>query len=216
VEFLLFLIQVFIISFSGAMQPGPVTATVIKMGVHNRWAGALLAAGHGIIEFPLMVIIILGMGKYFQMQKVQIAIGLAGGAFLIIMAIQTFLGLKSQVNTEPKALESKSALNQSGSGPVLAGIILTASNPYFLIWWTTIGLSLAQKAKGFGIWAFAIFAVAHWSVDLIWLQLLSFAGCKGSVLLGRKGFTYILAFCGAALFGFGLWFIYSALELLFQ
>jgi threonine/homoserine/homoserine lactone efflux protein len=205
-DFLLFLIQVFIISFSGAMQPGPVTATVIKMGASNRWAGALLAAGHGIIEFPLMVIIILGMGKYFQMEKIQIAIGLAGGAFLIIMAIQTFLGLKSQVNTEPKAMEGK---------PVLAGIILTASNPYFLIWWTTVGLSLAQKAKGFGIWAFAIFAVAHWSVDLIWLQLLSFAGCKGSALLGRKGFMYILAFCGVALFVFGVYFIYGAAKLLF-
>ncbi len=213
-EFMLFLIQVFIISCSGAMQPGPVTATVIKMGAHNRWAGSLLAAGHGIIEFPLMVIIILGMGKYFQMENVQIAIGLAGGVFLLILAIQTFTGLKSQVDTESKSLEGKSALSRSGSGPVMAGIILTASNPYFLIWWATVGLRLAEDAKGFGIWAFAIFAVTHWSVDLIWLQSLSFVTFKGSVLLGRKGFKVILAFCGAALLGFGLWFLIGALKLI--
>lgn len=206
-EFLLFIMQVFIVSWSGALYPGPVTATAIKMGARNRWAGTFLAAGHGIIEFPLMVIIILGMEKYFKMNKVQIAIGLAGGIFLIMMAIQTFKGLKSQIDTESNALEGK---------PVIAGIILTASNPYFLLWWATVGLGFAEKAREFGIWAFAIFAVTHWSVDLIWLQLLSFASNKGSVLLGRKGFKIILAFCGVALLGFGLWFLYGAFQLLSQ
>ncbi len=212
-KFLLFIIQVFIISWSGAMQPGPVTATVIKMGARNRWAGTLLAIGHGIIEFPLMVIIILGMEKYFKMENVQITIGLAGGVFLIIMAIQTFTGLKSQTNIE-SGLEEKHSLSKNGSGPVMAGIILTASNPYFLLWWASVGLELAEKAREFGIWAFAIFAVTHWSVDLIWLQLLSFVTFKGSVLLGRKGFMVILAFCGAALLGFGVWFLIGAIQLL--
>jgi len=55
VAFLFFLAQVLIISCSGAMQPGPVTATAIAMGARNRYAGTLLAIGHGIIEFPLMV-----------------------------------------------------------------------------------------------------------------------------------------------------------------
>ncbi|MBN2588413.1 MAG: LysE family transporter [Sedimentisphaerales bacterium] len=203
---LIFLGSVFIISISGALQPGPVTATTITMGAKNKWAGTLLAIGHGIIEFPLMVIIILGMGKYFEMPKVQITIGLAGGFFLVLMGIQIFLNLKSNTDNESKALHEK---------PVLAGIILTASNPYFLLWWATVGLKLAQEAKGFGIWAFAIFAFVHWSVDLIWLQFLSLASFKGSTLLGRKGFLYILGFCGFMLFVFGLFFLYGALKLLF-
>lgn len=183
------------------MQPGPVTASVITMGTRNRWAGTLLAIGHGIVEFPLIIVIILGMGKYFQIPKVQIVIGFAGGAFLIIMAVQTFLGLKTKADSEPKAINKK---------PVLAGIILTISNPYFLIWWATVGLALATQAKKLGLWAFVLFALAHWSVDLIWLQLLSWASFHGSVLLGRHGLKIILAFCAAALFGFGLFFIYNA------
>lgn len=204
-DLLVFFGSVFIISISGALQPGPVTATTITIGAQNKWAGTLLAIGHGIIEFPLMVIIILGMGKYFEMPKVQIVIGFAGGLFLVLMAIQIFMNLKSDTDTESKALHGK---------PILAGIILTASNPYFLVWWATVGLKLAQEAKGFGIWAFAIFACVHWSVDLIWLQFLSWASFKGSTLLGRKGFIYILAFCGAALLIFGLIFIYNALKML--
>ena len=189
------------------MQPGPVTATAIGMGARNRWAGALLAIGHGIIEFPLMVVIILGLGKYFKLPKIQIVIGLAGGAFLIVMAIQGFLSMKARADNESKALKDK---------PILAGIILSAGNPYFLLWWASVGLALATQATKWGIWAFALFALAHWSVDLIWLQILSWASFKGSVLLGQSGLRIALILCSAALLGFGLFFIYNATNTLIK
>jgi threonine/homoserine/homoserine lactone efflux protein len=206
-DLLFFLTQVLIISCSGAMQPGPVTATVITMGARNRYAGTLMAVGHGIIEFPLMVVIVLGVGRYFEMPKVQIAIGLAGGIFLILMGIQSLLSLNAEANVESKSL---------GSRPVLAGIILSAGNPYFLLWWATVGLALATQATKWGIWAFALFALTHWSVDLVWLQILSWASFKGSTLLGPRVLRVVLIFCSAALFGFGLFFIYRAANLLFQ
>ncbi|HUU16824.1 MAG TPA: LysE family transporter [Sedimentisphaerales bacterium] len=199
--FLFFLAQVLIISCSGAMQPGPVTAAAIAMGARNRWAGTLLAIGHGIIEFPLMVLIIFGLGKYFELQKVQIAIGLAGGAFLLLMAIQGLLSLKAKAENKSRVFTNK---------PVLAGIILSAGNPYFLLWWATVGLALATQATQWGIWAFALFALTHWSVDLIWLQILSWASSKGSVLLGPRGMRIVLMICSAALLVFGLFFVYNA------
>jgi threonine/homoserine/homoserine lactone efflux protein len=206
VAMLVFLGEVFIISFTGALQPGPVTATAITIGTRNRWAGTLMAIGHGIIEFPLIAVIVLGMGKYFQIPKVQIAIGLAGGVFLILMGVQTYLGLKADADSKPKALHGK---------PILAGIILSASNPYFLLWWATVGLALANQAPAeWGIWAFVLFALTHWFVDLIWLQLLSWASFKGSVLLGPHGLRIVLMFCAAALLGFGIFFIYNAANLL--
>ena len=204
---LFFLAQVFIISITGALQPGPVTATTITMGTRNRWAGTLMAVGHGMIEFPLIVVIVLGMGKFFQIQKVQVGIGLAGGTFLILMAVQTYLSLKANGVNESKVLKGK---------PILAGIILSASNPYFLLWWATVGLALATQATKWGIWAFVLFALTHWSVDLIWLQVLSWASFKGSTLLGQRGLRVVLMFCSAALFGFGLYFIYMAVDLLLQ
>jgi len=207
VALLLFLAQVFIISITGALQPGPVTATAITMGARSRWAGSLIAVGHGIIEFPLMVVIVLGVGMYFKMPKVQIAIGLAGGIFLIFMGIQSFLSLKTEAEVEAKSLDSR---------PILAGIILSAGNPYFLLWWATVGLALATQATKWGIWAFALFALTHWSVDLIWLQVLSWASFKGSTLLGQRGLKGVLILCSAALFGFGLFFIYRAADLLIQ
>ncbi len=200
---LFFLAQVFIISLTGALQPGPVTATAITMGTRDRWAGTLMAIGHGIIEFPLIVVIFLGMGKFFQIPKVQVVIGLAGGTFLLLMAVQTYMSLKANGVNEPKALKGK---------PILAGIILSASNPYFLLWWATVGLALAnQVPPQWGIWAFVLFALTHWFVDLIWLQLLSWVSSKGSDLLSDYNLNCILKGCSAAMLLFGVNFIFLSL-----
>ncbi len=198
---LFFLLQAIGISLSGVMAPGPLTAAAVAMGARSRYAGTFIAVGHGIIEFPLMILIILGMGKIFESTKTQIVIGLAGGTFLLIMAVQILIALKTTDT------QQQTARNQN---PVLAGVILSVANPYFLIWWATIGLALATTARRFGIWAFGLFAIAHWLCDFVWLQALSWASFKGTKLLGAKSQRIVLMICSAALFFFGLFFIYNA------
>ncbi len=183
------------------MAPGPVTAAAIGMGTRSRYAGMLIAVGHGIVEFPLMVLIVLGLGRILKLPTAQIIIGLAGGAFLLIMAIQMLKSLRATEEQQTKTTKST---------PVLTGIILSASSPYFLLWWATVGLTLATTATGIGIWAFVIFAIVHWLCDLIWLSVLSWASFKGSVLLGPRGMRIVLMICSVALLVFGLFFIYNA------
>ena len=198
---LFFLFQVVAISLSGVMAPGPVTAAAIAMGARSRYAGAFIAIGHGIIEFPLMILIVLGMGRILKLPTAQILIGLAGGVFLLILAVGMLKSLRSAEIQET---------NVAKGAPMLAGIVLSAGNPYFLFWWATVGLALATTATGMGIWVFALFAVVHWLCDLIWLSALSWASFKGSVLLGPRGMRIVLMICSAALLVFGLFFIYNA------
>jgi threonine/homoserine/homoserine lactone efflux protein len=205
-ELVWFLIQVFIISISGAMQPGPVTATAITMGTRSRWAGSLLAVGHGIVEFPLMVLIILGLGTIFQMTLSQIIIGIAGGLILLYMAYGMFRTALHPVAVQAGARKDK---------PILAGIVLTVSNPYFLIWWATVGLGLATSATKFGLHAFVLFAVVHWLVDFMWVTALSFASFHGTTLLGPKVYQRIMQTCAGAMLFFGLFFLYKAGVILF-
>ncbi|MFQ6034998.1 MAG: LysE family transporter [Sedimentisphaerales bacterium] len=202
-ELLFFLIQVVIISLSGVMAPGPLTASAIAIGARSRYAGPLIAIGHGIVEFPLMILIILGMDKIFKSTSTQIIIGLAGGTFLLIMAIQMLRSLPDSQN--PGADVAK-------SGPVVVGVILSGGNPYFLLWWATVGLTLAMTAKGLGIWAFALFAIVHWLCDLVWLGALSWASFKGSMLLGPRVQRTVLLICALVLIAFGLFFIYNAIR----
>ena len=198
---LLFLLGAFVISFSGAMLPGPITATVITMGARNRYAGELLAIGHGIIELPLMVLITLGMGRILELAATQIIIGLAGGAILFLMAAQMLTALRSSKSGETKVLRNN---------PVLAGIILSAGNPYFLLWWATVGLKLVIEARGFGVWAFGLFAMVHWLTDFMWFSALSWASFKGSTLMSERAQKKVLGVCAAVLFLFGVFFICSA------
>lgn len=206
-KLLLFLFQVFFVSLSGALQPGPVSATAISLGARNRWAGTLLAVGHGIVEFPLMVLIVLGLGNFFQKTAVKIVIGSAGGIVLLFMAYSMF------------KTAARSAVAQAASTktrPVLAGIILTASNPYFLVWWTTVGLGFAITATNFGLHAFVLFAVVHWLVDFVWVTMLSFASFHGKALLGPKPLVIVLKICAAAMLLFGLFFLHNSVTLLIK
>jgi len=197
-ELLLFLLNVVGVSLSGALAPGPVTAAAIGMGSRNRFAGVLIALGHGVVEFPLMVLLIFGVGRLLVLPSISAAIGLIGGGFLLLMGVQMLRGL-GRVEAE--------AVPMTRSGPLAAGILLSAGNPYFLIWWATVGLTLITIAQGFGIWAFGLLAIAHWSCDLVWLTALSWASFKGSVLLGPRSQRIVLAVCAAAMFGFGLYFV---------
>jgi threonine/homoserine/homoserine lactone efflux protein len=200
-ELVWFLVRVVGVSLSGVMMPGPVTAAAIAMGARNRWAGALMAVGHGIVEFPLIVLITLGMKEIIESTPIKIVIALAGGAFLIIMAARMLKNLKDA--NKPQVTVSKSA-------PLLAGVILSVGNPYFFIWWATVGLALATTATGLGVWAFALFALVHWLCDLVWLEALSWASFKGSVLLSPCRQRIVLVVCAMVIFGFGLLFIAGA------
>ncbi|MBN2136597.1 MAG: LysE family transporter [Sedimentisphaerales bacterium] len=200
-----FLLSVVGISLSGVMAPGPVTATTIVMGSRNRWAGVLIAVGHGIVELPLIILIVLGINRILKSQPVQIGIGLAGGLFLIIMAVQIMGSLRR--------LDEQQTESPKGT-PIIAGIVLTAGNPYFLLWWATIGLGLATRAGDRGAWAFALFALVHWLCDLVWLAALAWASFKGSELLGTRALRVVLIICSLALFAFAAMFLYDAVGML--
>src|SRR5512133_2621360 len=94
--------QVLMISVSGVMAPGPVTAATLAAGVRSRHAGAMIAIGHGIIEFPLMLAIILGARTFLTSHGFQVTAGLAGGIALAGMGGMMLWGLRRFVPAEQK------------------------------------------------------------------------------------------------------------------
>lgn len=196
-----FLVKAVVISLSGVMAPGPMTAATVAAGARRRHAGLLAALGHAVIEFPLMILIVVGVGKVFKYEGVQIAIGSAGGAFLLLLAVQMLLALRKSGGTSEVPAQRH---------PFWAGVILSGGNAYFLLWWATIGLALATQAAGLGILAFALFAVVHWLCDLLWLEALSLASFRGARLLGGRSQQIVLGLCAAAMLVFGCTFLYDA------
>jgi threonine/homoserine/homoserine lactone efflux protein len=195
-----FLCKVVIISLSGVMAPGVITAATIALGAKDPKAGAVISIGHGMVEIPLIILIVLGLSSILKSTTAQIAIGIVGGLVLMFIAV-TMLNeyRKPPAETKPKI-----------TGPLTAGILLTASNPYFLLWWASVGLNLTISASQLGMVAFVLFAVVHWLCDLIWLSILSWASYKGSTILGPRNQRMILAGCAVILILFSIKFIYDA------
>jgi len=200
----LFLVSVVVISLSGVLMPGPVTAITVAKGARELGAGSLVALGHGLVEFPLIGLIYLGLGLVFQNPLVKLGIGILGGAVLLWMALEM---LKNYRRAEIKAQEKE--LNS-----FLAGILLSAGNPYFLVWWATVGASLVIRSIEFGLLGLILFALVHWFCDLVWYQFLSFLSFQGGKFFGKKLQMAIFIICGLAMLYFGLSFIVDAIKLL--
>lgn len=204
-ELIVFLLQVVVISLSGVMAPGPVTAATLAAGTRARHAGSLIAVGHGIVEFPLMLLIIAGAGTLLASSIVMTCIGILGGAVLVVTGGFIFRSLQESRNLAAKPTRR---------GPIWTGIVLTGGNPYFIVWWVTIGLTLASRALQLGALAFVMFAVVHWLCDLVWLEALSLAGFNGTRLLGDRVQKVVLGSCSIALIGLGFYYMLDAARLL--
>ena len=198
-----FLVSIVVISLTGVMFPGPVTAVTVAAGTRKKHAGALVALGHGIVEFPLMGLIMFGAGRFFQMAAVQGTIAVMGGLVLMYMAWQVFSRFSS-----PETVSNKMHYRN----PIWIGIVLTAGNPYFLLWWATIGLALATQAGEYGVFAFGIFAVVHWLCDFFWLEALSWAGYKSATLFKESQLRIVLKIMAVVLLFFALSFIYDGIS----
>jgi threonine/homoserine/homoserine lactone efflux protein len=200
-DFFVFLASVLLISLSGVLLPGPLFAITIKKAAKSKTAGALIAVGHGIVEFPLMFLIFFVLSQFNIPSLVQVVVGLVGGFLMIYMGVQAFRNRHKQ--EEPTAGLKRDSL--------LAGAWTTAANAGFILWWLTIGTTLILNAKLFGLLGFSIFAGVHWLVDFSWytiVAMLIFKSQRFWTARTRLGITF---FCVAVFIGFGAFFMGSAL-----
>ena len=200
-DFYVFLASVLLISLSGVLMPGPLFAVTIKKAAKSKTAGALIAVGHGIVEFPLMFLIFFVLSQFDIPSFVQVAVGLVGG-FLMI-----FMGLKAFRNRH-KQEEATVSLKKDS---VLAGVWTTAANAGFILWWLTIGTTLILNAKLFGLLGFSVFAGVHWLADFSWYTVVALLIFKSQRFWTERTRMGITLFCVAVFIGFGAYFMGSAL-----
>lgn len=198
---LTFLLSAVAISLSGVMAPGPITAATLAAGTRSRHAGAFIALGHAVVEMPLILLLAAGIGTFLKSPAIKAGIGLAGGVVLILMGAQLLLSLR-RGKTDSEATVHRH--------PFMTGIILTGTNPYFLFWWATVGLALATQAAEYGAVALLVFGMIHWLCDLVWLEVLSWAGHHGSQTFGLRSQKVVSVVCAIVLLGFGLKFLCEA------
>ena len=180
-------------------MPGPVLAVTLSKGYKSPFAGVGVAFGHGIVEISLVAMIYFGFARFFQVELVKAIVGVAGGSVLIYMGAGMF---RSHHEINGKA-------HNLSQGSITAGFLTTVSNPYFFLWWTTIGVALMTKAITFGLIGILLFFLVHWLSDLTWYSLISLIVYRSKHLWSKKLHRFLFGLCGGILIGFGGWFIFS-------
>ena len=200
-EIIELLITSFVIGLTGALAPGPTLVATIDSSLKTGWtAGPKVFMGHALIELLIFLLIILGLATAANHYSRIIAI--AGGIALIAFGLLTVKGSRS-------ATIATSSENKIGS-PYVAGILTSAANPYFWIWWLSIGSAFVIDGLRGGIIMASLFMIGHWCADFGWYTCVSTSLDRSRTILSDTNYQRILTVCGGFLMLFGLYYLAGA------
>ena len=189
---------VVITSLSGVMMPGPMFAVTLAKSMKSPWAGVLVSLGHAVVEVPIILLVYFGLAQFFQKDIVQLVLGVLGGGMIVWMAVGLFRARRQM------AREGK----DTSYNAFVAGILMSGLNPFFLVWWVTVGtLLLMNFLEAVGSWGLPFFIVVHWLCDLVWLSLVSFTVYRTHSFWGERVQEWVFIVLSLALLYFGVWFI---------
>lgn len=204
---ILLLFSAFVVGLSGAMMPGSLlTYTIRKSLGSGPRAGFLVVLGHALLELALVTLIFLGFDRFLQSDAAQIIIGAGGGILLAAMGVKMAYDSwrdKVKVDAAPGRAQR--------GGMVLSGIVISAANPYFLLWWAVVGLGFIMQAyNAFGYTGVAVYYTGHILADTVWYGLVSAVVGKTRRFIKPKPYRVVIAALGCLLFFFGARFFIQA------
>ncbi len=204
-EILPVLLSVIVISLTGVMMPGPMFAVALAKSFRSPWAGVWISLGHAVIEVPIILLIYFGFAHFFDNSIVQLVLSILGGGMVIWLGIGMFQA-RAKVITQGKDLPYKA---------FTAGVITSGLNPFFILWWATLGSLLVMKFVEFGTGGLVLFIIVHWLCDLLWLSLVALVVYRTHALWGKKVQESVFITSSLLLAGFGIWFMVSGFQAVF-
>jgi threonine/homoserine/homoserine lactone efflux protein len=189
---------VVITSLSGVMMPGPMFTVTLAKSLKSPWAGVLVSLGHAVIEVPLILLVYFGLANFLQNEIVKLVLSILGGGMIVWMSYELFRARRKL------AREGR----DTSYNAFVAGILMSGLNPFFLVWWVTVGsLLLVTFIDAVGTYGLPFFIVVHWLCDLIWLSIVSVTIYRTHSFWGEKFQEWVFIVLSLALLYFGGQFI---------
>ena len=189
---------VVVTSLSGVMMPGPMFTVTLAKSLKSQWAGVQVSLGHAVVEVPLILLVYFGLAQFFQHITVQLVLSVLGGGMIVWMGIGLFRA-RTQLAREGR---------DTSYNAFMAGILMSGLNPFFLVWWVTVGsLLLMSFLSAVGVWGLPLFVLVHWLCDLVWLTFVSFTVFRTHSFWGQRVQEWVFIVLSVALLYFGGQFI---------
>ncbi len=198
----------FVVGFSGAMFPGPLLAVNIAETPRHGWkTGPIICIGHGIAEIAVVIIFALGLVTLSDDTGIIRTLAVVGGAALIAMGGMMLYDLFRQ----RVSYESSNDVIRPSQHLIGKGFTATISNPYWLFWWGTIGLSYVAQSTEAGFIGPVVFYIGHILSDIVWYTAVAMLIWSGRKLLLGRSLKILLTACAVFLLGLGSSFIYKGI-----
>jgi threonine/homoserine/homoserine lactone efflux protein len=201
-------LQIVLVSASGVLTPGPLFFANIALSKYGGfWSGIKIAIGHTMVELPVIILYSLPLIAFtypntnFNIFKI---ISIIGGTSLIIFGIFYVVRILSK-NDSLKATVKPSRIEN----PILAGILFTGVNPFFYLWWFSVGVKLISDSLqllGYPLGIVFLFFVHIW-MDYAWLGISSFIASRGIRIIGSQYHKLVIILLALPLFYYGINFI---------
>jgi threonine/homoserine/homoserine lactone efflux protein len=210
--------QIFIgsllVAFSGALVPGPMLTLVISSAAEKGfWTSFFIVVGHSLLELLVVISFFLGVLKYLENPLIVKIIAILGGVFLLYLGVDIIISIfrKKYIIDFKSIVKKRTITGKSTVIVILKGILISLMNPYWYIWWITIGAAFIIKSVEFNIPGISSFYLGHISADFIWYLFIGFLINTGRKFFNQKIYNGILAACSIFLFYLGVRFIIEAL-----
>jgi len=195
-----------VVALSGAMMPGPLlTVTISESAKKGFIVGPMLIAGHAILELLLLIALLLGLGPLLKNELFFIIIAFVGGLVMLWMALGMFRSL-------PTLSVSFTGESKARNNLLITGSLMSLVNPYWIIWWATIGIGYIVLSQKPGFWGITLFYLGHITGDLLWYSAISFAVSKGKRLFTDTVYRILIAICGAFLVAFSIYMVITGFQ----
>lgn len=200
-----------LVGLSGALMPGPLTAVTVEHALRRGYRAAPLAVlGHALLEVMVVALLLVGLGNYLALPAVAGVIGLAGGLVMAWMGYGMIRGA-ARATLSPDVPTGRGW--RTGS-PFWSGLISTLSNPYWFLWWATIGAGYVAHSRSQGLPGVFSFYGGHILADFLWLSLIAAAVVSGKRRLTDRIYRWIIIGLGIFLGIFSLYFFWSGLQII--
>jgi threonine/homoserine/homoserine lactone efflux protein len=197
----------FVVGLSGALMPGPLlTVDIAEAPRRGFWTGPIITGGHAIAELAVVILLAVGLSNLLASRLAFSIIGIVGGAALLLMGgMMLYDIIRKRLTLDLEKPGSSSGLL------VGKGITATLSNPYWFVWWATVGSAFLTRSLSHGPAGPVVFYIGHIMSDLVWYSLIAFLISIGKRFLVGRPYYVLLSLCSLFLIYIGVKFIVDAI-----